>query len=136
MEELAWVERPLEVRQKIRAIIFSMIELFRVDRVVHSSTWFGTRRSEVQILSPRPILFNNLHPSRGPKKRTPGNAPGCHLCCAIHPNNILRELKVASASGTYKRVYVAFSLESRLFLDSWQNRDQSIAQRLPVSRYL
>jgi quinoprotein glucose dehydrogenase len=28
-----------------------------------TSTWFGTRGSEVQILSPRPLIFNNLRPS-------------------------------------------------------------------------
>jgi hypothetical protein len=36
---------------------------------------FGTRGSEVQILSPRPFLFSNLQSSQGPKMRTPGNAP-------------------------------------------------------------
>ena len=38
-------------------------------------------------------LFNNLHPSKGAEKRTPGNAPGCHLCCATNPPNVLKELE-------------------------------------------
>jgi hypothetical protein len=40
-----------------------------------SSTWFGTRGSEVQILSPRPIISNHLQQQLDLQNRPPGFAP-------------------------------------------------------------
>jgi hypothetical protein len=37
--------------------------------------WFGTRGSEVQILSPRPIIFKHLYRQPKPQNRPPGFAP-------------------------------------------------------------
>ena len=45
--------------------------------------WFGTRGSEVQILSPRPIIFKHLCRQPKPQSRSPGFDPDFSECNSL-----------------------------------------------------
>jgi hypothetical protein len=65
---------------------------------------FGTRGSEVQILSPRPFLSNNLHPSRGAENRPLVTHQGV-IFAARSFDQCFETLEIALGSGTYEKVY-------------------------------
>jgi len=50
---------------------------------ISSGIWFGTRGSEVQILSPRPIIFKHLYRQPKPQNRPPGFAPDFSECNSL-----------------------------------------------------
>ena len=69
------------------------------NRIPQSSTrfgiWFGTRGSEVQILSPRPIFFSDLQPSAENQNRPTWYWPRCSSC----------RIRINAALRAYRRVH-------------------------------